>query len=152
MPVLDDLKQLKHTDFVIATVTFISIVAPGILILQMFKPTLFAALDTIKVIFLAISFTLPIVAVNFFGIGYAGHLKRVRQREPLNDSHGLISFFAMLATFSIFYSAIALAYFCGLSFKNFVEVVCVIQAVAIFLEYLAIRKAKAIPIKGLPGE
>lgn len=148
---LNDLKQLTHKDFVVATMLFLSIVAPGILILQMFKPNLFATLDTIKVIFLAISITLPILAINFFGIGYAGHIKRVRQRESLNEGYIRASFLAMLATIGVLYAAILIAYVCDFPFNHFVLVACIAQAIALLLEYIAIRKAKAIPIKSSPG-
>ncbi len=147
---ISEIKQLTHKDFVMATAVFLSIVAPGILILQLFKPNLLAALETTKAIFLAISITLPILAINFFGIGYAGHIKRVRQSEPLKDGYMVDSVFAMLATISILYPATLIAYVCAFPFKSFLITVGIVQALALLMEVIAIRKAKAIPIRQLP--
>jgi len=150
MSEISEIKQLTHKDFVMATVVFLSIIAPGILILQLFKPNLLVTLDTTKAIFIAISITLPILAINFFGIGYARHIKRVRQSEPLKDGYILDGAFAMLATIGIFYPATLIAYVCDLPFKSFVITVCIVQVFALLLEYIAISKAKSMPIRHLP--
>jgi len=60
------------------------------------------------------------------------------------------SAFAMLATIGILYPATLIAYVCDFPFKSFVITVCIVQTLALLIEYFAIRKAKAMPIRNLP--
>jgi hypothetical protein len=148
MNITEAIKQLTLKDTSIATLFFLSVVGPGILILYLFKPNLLVSLDVVKVIFLSTSFTLPIVAINSSVISYATHIRKVRQREQFVDAERLVTYvIGMAVSFCVLYIALLITYIAGLPFKSFLLFIASFQFMALIFEYRAVRKAQAIPIK-----
>lgn len=61
---INKIRKIKHYEIITGLFLFIALVSPGILILFIYKLTLFKELDFTKILFLSLSISLPMFIVN----------------------------------------------------------------------------------------
>ena len=144
MSIAEDLKKVSANEIAFAITGFLSSVAPGFLILYLFKPSLVVSLDSFKLVLFALALTLPVISINFLAIA-AAHpfLTKGAQSQIPNDSdRGQALINAMSASIFVLYPSIGLVFGFGLSFKTFLLIIAAMQFLMLMLLYAVFRAAK----------
>jgi Na+-driven multidrug efflux pump len=115
---LGDLKTLSWKQSIGGLFGFVGTVAPGFLLLYLFKPELISSLETIKVIIFSLALSVPIVLVNLpIAIYLSGE----------HEDKYLPILFAMMLSSTVFYFALITTYLFNFNFKEFLIAVLVLQ-------------------------
>jgi hypothetical protein len=65
---ISEVKKIEAHLVIVLLLVFLSTIAPGFLLLFRFKPELLEKLDSVKLVLLAISLTLPVLVVNVVSV------------------------------------------------------------------------------------
>lgn len=112
--ILKELKTLEEQHFVVFIGFLAAILSPGLLIIFHFKNDLFFDLDTIKLLLLAVSISLPIL--------FSGLLVVLLGTEKGFSSISSVSSFVTLMTF---YGTFTASYLSDWTFKEFIGAYCI---------------------------
>lgn len=139
MPSVDELRNLKPWELTRAVAAFLAIIAPGILILYLYKPGLVTELESAKLLMFSAALTLPLVALNallflFIGI-FTGGLR--------DANRGEVWFWQAVWAISVLYGAILVAYLCAFTFRSFVGVLLAFDAIGALIVYFTRRFFRA---------
>lgn len=142
MNIADELKSLEPSHVVSIVFSFSAIIAPGYLIIYLFKPQLIASLDVFKLLVFSMSLTLPMLALNYY-------VQQIVLAEIDPGPKNRLSLALMLAMVVI-YPQVLMAYIQHLSFRAFLyrvisaEIFAII-VVAVYwrLALKSFRKSKA---------
>lgn len=125
---IEDITKLQPLHIQSAFAIVLSVVAPGYLMVLHFWPKLFFDLDNVKLFFLAISFSLPVLAMNTAAvIGSKPFDKQINM--------GGIYLSAMMISFLMLYGCLLIAWFLKLSFGQFVLIIIALELSAIMVSY-----------------
>ena len=122
MGLLQGIKEIKITEFCVYTIVFLSVIAPGLLIIFLYKPALFQSLDSIKLLLFSAALSLPIPTFNTFLMAIIWDLKE-GGREAFEE----LVMLTMASSFLVLYIAIAVAYLRSLDFKGFLFYVLILN-------------------------
>ncbi len=124
----DQIKKLAWFDLLMGLFGLLGAIAPGFLVLYIYKPSLIMSLETTKLLIFSLALSLPVVVFNL--LVSASSIGSVKEDQK-NLAKGLVSLFL---TFVVFYSAILAAYIFSINFKLFLVVIVVTQLlVTLFL-------------------
>ena len=129
---LKDIKDLTWTQTLGGLFGFTGAIAPGFLLIYLYKPELLSSLDTLKVIFFSLSLSLPIIIVNLF------------LQFNILDEDGEEFEIAVISLFMsslVSYPSILISYLFLLSFKEFLIVLAIAQIV-VFILFIFIKKVE----------
>lgn len=133
MDIIDQVKKLEAFHIAIFILGFVGIVSPGLLVLFLFKRDLFLSLDFLKLMFLSISLSLPIILCNFFLMG------PISDNSESKTEVGEALAMALLVSSAVYYLPLVVMYLWGFSLHTFVwtlvglEVVLVVGSVTVSL-------------------
>ncbi len=141
MSAFDDLQRLRPNTLAFAIAAFLSVVAPGVLVLHLFRPDLIASLDALKLILFCAALTMPVVIVNFFSIVVVRFLfPAPTDSQPASDADRAEALIiAMCLAFIVFYAALLIAYLAQLQFKMFLLSGAAVQVLVFVVNYLVAR-------------
>ncbi|MGO2147280.1 hypothetical protein [Halomonas sp.] len=116
----DQLKDLKWSQALLVIFGFLGLLAPGFLIIFLYKPELVIALDATKLILFSLALSGPVFAIN---------LVFVRSTSKSEETmRGLVSsVVALLLTTTVLYVSLFLTYFLKLQFLSMVLLAGAIQ-------------------------
>ena len=123
MKAIEQLKALTGWHITSILGAFLATVAPGLLIIFMFEPSLVMQLDWIKLFVLSAAITLPVVAVNAFIVATVGPF--IGSIGSGQGARKHLLFWHTTWAFVAFYSAILLAHVFHLNSSQFMTVVTV---------------------------
>lgn len=112
--ILKELKTLNEYHFVSLTIFLAAILSPGLLIIFHFKNELFFDLDTIKLLILAISISLPILFSGVLVVLFC-----------TSEDFSSISSISSFVTLMSFYGTFTVSYFFEWTFKEFIGAYCI---------------------------
>lgn len=123
---IEELRTLKPWELTKAVEAFLVTVAPGVLILYLYRPALVTELASLKLIVFSASLTLPLVAINTFLFVVIDSVTMKRLKNVYPDA-----FWSGLAVWcsTVLYSTTLVAYLCALPFKNFLITLAIINFV-----------------------
>jgi len=125
-----DIDKIKPYPVYIVTVTLWALIAPGYLILYLFKPQLFEETDIFKLTILAISMTGPVLFGNVFLIlGTA--FKKSRSYTQLHWASGRSILISSLFLLPIFYLPILVGYCLRYSIRSVINLILICEVLAI---------------------
>ena len=133
--IIEEVKKLRAWEISATLAWFLVTIAPGFLILYRFQAGLVKELDTVKVLIFSAALTLPVVAVNALLLAvigpFTGGLKGANRNE--------IFFWLTVWAFFVLYGSLLVAYFAGLSFRQFLGVVGGLDVVAAIVVFYVMR-------------
>ena len=116
---IKEIKALTYNQTTGAIMAFLSVVSPGVLLIYLYNPELFASLETLKLILFSVSLSLPIVFLNI-------PVAEIANTDDNNIFEKLsLAFFLSII---IFYTAILIAYAFSLIFSDFLITLVITQA------------------------
>jgi len=118
----EDLKNLNRNQTLTTIFGFLGVLAPGFLIIYLYKPDLFLSLDTIKLLIFAVSLSGPIFVINMIFL---------MNTPPDTKNQYVSAIIGLFLAAIILYFGILAAYLFTLSFKVFLSIIGVLQAVTI---------------------
>jgi hypothetical protein len=122
MSIVSELREFKITDALLCVAVFLATVAPGFLILYLYKPIFVKELDILKLLLFSGSLTLPGFLLNvLFFAAATTKIKNWSLKEDISAG-SILSFFA-------YYIIIAIAYFLGLTFHFFIFAMIGVEAI-----------------------
>ena len=130
MDIVESVKKIDGKSATIIVAVFVSIVAPGLLILMLYKPVLFKELETIKLILLSISLSLPLWTLNAFVLG-----------PPETGRVSLPLFGASQCSGFAYYFSLYISYLAKLNFTWFSVLAIFFNLLFVFCFYRAFKKA-----------
>lgn len=95
---IKDLKDLRPVTWGFIVMLVLVTIVPGYLLIFMFNDELFLKVETVKLIFLAISITMPVWALNTFACFFSKEDMDVMERLQFNGLLGAIYTFIPLYT------------------------------------------------------
>ena len=122
MSIVSELREFKIGDVILCVVVFLATVAPGFLILYLYKNPLMKELDILKLLLFSGSLTLPGFLLNVLFVATATINARDWSLKGDIAIGSTLSFFA-------YYIIIAIAYFWGLTFHFFIFAMIGIEAI-----------------------
>ncbi|TKF16250.1 hypothetical protein FCV43_18475 [Vibrio genomosp. F6] len=139
MTLVSDLKNIDGLFTTTLLVLFLSVIAPGILVIYLFLPELFIELDSIKFILFAASLGLPVFALNsFFMPAVLGF-----DEDEEYDFQQVGVFGGMLSSF-VLYSCLIISYVAQFTFDTFLLSVVVFEALWFVFSAFYYFKAKKV--------
>ena len=136
MGVIEDLKGLKASSAVSWSVLFLSVIAPGALILYLYEPELVREVDSVKFVILSGAFTAPTMMLLLFTSGVADSVA-ARQGNVTKGQAGVLQDWYVIHGVNsscIFYLAIAMAYLWSLSFRQLIYFIAVLTMLGMLFE------------------
>ena len=112
MSIIEDIRKIEAHYFGVYVLLFLSIFAPGFLLLYIYKPELLASLGTVKILIFSASLSLPIAAINTFLVP----ISEPNEGSKFEDSLLLGALYSFIGL----YAVIFISYLFSLSFKQFV--------------------------------
>lgn len=103
----DFLRKVTAWDVAVILGGFLVSVAPGFLILFMFRPDLMQQMESFKLVVLSASFTLPLVAFNAFALAGVGQFIGALGDEKQGPPRKHVFFWLTTWTFLALYIAVA---------------------------------------------
>ena len=92
MKIVQELKSIDSGDALIAIISFVAVVAPGILIIHEFDRSLVTTLTTPKLILFSLAITLPVMVLNFMLYGMQQKSSRIVISSNNIAAAGVLSF------------------------------------------------------------
>lgn len=139
MSVVEEIKSLDAHHFGAYSILFMSVFAPGLLLLLLYKPHLVEALSATKLFALSIAFSLPIPALNTLILG------STIEKDDSMELIDLVIISALLSSL-VMYITLMASYLWAISFRNFIFAItgieCAIILMAIVGHIHTSRKAK----------
>lgn len=131
---IEEINKLKPLHIQSTLAVVLSVVAPGYLMVFHFWPNLFFSLDNLKLFFLAISLSLPVLAINWVAVIGA---------KPFDSeiNFGSTYFKAMIISFILLYACLLFAWLLHLSFGRLVLMIFVLEIFAIIISFKFHRRA-----------
>ena len=124
---LDEIKKIKPSHVLFAIASFLSVIAPGFLIVFHFQSHLIYDLDIIKLIIFCTSLSLPLFLLNFLFISLLCVFGK--KKTAFFTVANFIFASTMLASFFMFYTSLYIAWLLNLSPKIFVAIVIIFLSV-----------------------
>ena len=124
MSVVEDIKSITPFHYFNVILVFATIVAPGFLLLYLFKSSLLHELDVFKLLVFSTSLLIPMVAFNFFCLYFL-------TRKKDQPSPKIILIGTLIITGLAIYPALLSVYFTHMGFKTFLYVLCVLNILSI---------------------
>lgn len=106
---LEDLRGLKRSEWIMAAALFLGVLCPGLLVIFVFDRALFLQLDSLKLVLLSLSISLPVFACFFM-------LTFTLAEEP---DFGDAAYRAAAGGFAFFYPLLLASQLVGWSFRAF---------------------------------
>lgn len=124
MGLIDEVKSfdIKHMLNVVAA--FVGIIAPGFLIIYLFRPELIISLDVAKIVLFSSSLTMPVLVANYLLVNWT------ILNKSSSTNGGRLSV-AMTVNMGAYCFSILITYLLALQFKGFLG--CLLMANAIIL-------------------
>lgn len=122
---LEDIDKVKASHVTLLIGVLLSVISPGILIIFYFWPQLFRELDTVKLVFLAISLSLPVVSIN----------TSMLWADPKKGGVVGNFFVAMGFSFVMLYVCLLAAWYLKMSFAKFVATIAVLESIAVAISF-----------------
>lgn len=119
---LNEIKDLSWNHYLGATLIFVGAICPGFLTVFLFRPELISSLDTLKLLVLSLSLTLPVFIVNVALTGTTPAAMKL-------DNKIVEALIGLFFTACVFYTTIIISYFFGLGFKPFLIVMAIVQVI-----------------------
>ena len=123
MSAIEDLKNIEIQHFAVYCLIFLSIMAPGLLIIYLFKIQIFLSFGVLKLMLFSIALSLPIPTLNTF---ISGTIDKDDGADV--DNHVLLN---IIFSFVGLYAAILIAYLWGLTFKELLITIGVLETIYI---------------------
>ena len=133
---IQSITEVKIEHFAAYSILFLSVIAPGLLVLYLFKFHFFLELDSFKLLLLSIAFSLPIPTINTVFSGLVA--KEAPDLEEHVFSNVAISFVGM-------YLAILISYIFSLNFKEFLICISSLECLFIIIIFATERQSKSSP-------
>lgn len=114
MASIEEIKKLQSHEVTAVIGWFLATVAPGFLIIFIYNPSLIKELDTVKLIVLSLSVTLPLIAVNISLFV----ILRVFFKFFKDANRNEFFFLQMVWAFLVIYGAVWIAYLFNLNIKQ----------------------------------
>lgn len=126
---ITDLRDLKHRQILAGMMAFLGTLGPGFLVFFHYQRDVFLRLETVKLAILALGITVPFVLAGLFGqvAGYRGQV-------PRKDMPGLLLGAAFTAS-CVMNASLALCYFRGWTFRQFLLLAVGLQVVATVVQF-----------------
>ncbi|MBN1671174.1 MAG: hypothetical protein JXR37_09090 [Kiritimatiellae bacterium] len=124
---LEEIKKMDRLDVLVVVLSFFAIVGPGLLLLYHFKPELVKESSALKLVFLSISFTLPICLINMF--------VPPQRLFCYPDAPGVRPVILCASTGIIYYLALLVAYLFGLRFKVFLGILAGLETLFLVISF-----------------
>ncbi|EIA1774640.1 hypothetical protein WMQ48_20295 [Vibrio cidicii] len=139
---MSDLKSIDGLFTSTLLVLFLSLIAPGVLIIYLFLPDLFVKLDGLKFILFATSLALPVFVLNsiFVPLTFTDEEREEGNFQQIGVLGGILSSLVL-------YSCLIVAYVAKLSFDKFLLGVVLLELAWIafsYLYYVRGQKAKKV--------
>lgn len=134
MSFIEEVKKLEGLDVSLYLGAFLATVAPGFLLLLLYRPGLIEALDTVKLIILSASIGLPLFTLNAF----IAIIFTKKGEAPDFHEAGLES---GIITSIAFYVALLAAYYTAVSLKLFIPMLALINFI-FYISILVVTKDK----------
>ena len=120
---LKEITELTWKQTIGGVFCFLGTIAPGFLILYLYKPDLIESLETMKLIIFSLSLTLPLFFINIVGLSVID--KELEKQQRHFEFAVVAMFFCSVAA----YPAILTAYLQNLPFKAFLVALLIWQVV-----------------------
>ena len=120
---LKEITELTWKQTIGGVFCFLGAIAPGFMILYLYKPELIESLETIKLVIFSLSISLPLFFTNMFG------LSAIDKELEKKKSSFEFAAIAMFLCFATSYPAILYAYLNKLSFEAFLVSILISQVV-----------------------
>lgn len=132
MTLLEDIRSLNKTTVLTISLVFIGLIAPGLLTLYLFKPVLFATLDSLKLLLFSLALSAPGLFVPYVVSTIAAKVLDVLKPGAAARLGGPIDWFAShTATNGFnFYLSLLLAYLLKWRFITFLVLMIALLALA----------------------
>lgn len=131
-------KKVESWEIAAAIGWFLATVSPGALILFLYQPILFRELETVKLLVLSVSLTLPLAMVNVLLTVVLNVLsQRGMEASKKETNKSEFFFWQMVWAFFVLYGALLSAYLCSLTINQFMVVAGGLNGlVAVFVFFL----------------
>lgn len=136
MSLVEEVKKLEGLDVSLYIGAFLATVAPGFLLLLLYKPMLVESLDTVKLIILSASIGLPLFTFNAF----ISIMLTKKGENPNFQEAGLES--GILTSLS-FYISLLVAYYTATTLKTFIPMIIIINII-LFISIFFATKEKSV--------
>jgi hypothetical protein len=123
--IVDDIRGLTAWDVTSLLGAFLATIAPGLLIVYLFKPELVLHLDTLKLFVFSAALTFPVIAVNAFVVAVVGPFTGSIGSGAGTRKH--VYFWQASWAFLTLYSALLIAYIFKLTVILFIGTVAVLD-------------------------
>jgi hypothetical protein len=141
MGVLGEIRKLGFFEILSYLLVFVGSACPGYLVVLLFLPQLFSSLDFLKLVFLSVSLTLPLIVVNLFFIAVVFFDRKT-------DNPMTVLAVSALNSAAALYGGLAAAYLLDLRFRPFAVVVLAVNGAMIVILNLSGNLER--PKKGEP--
>jgi hypothetical protein len=118
MGLLSEIKGLEYKQGVLFVTAFFGLVAAGFLIIFQFRPELIEKYDILKIIFLSLALTLPLVVIILLNIAL---------RLPKEADRWLMIGGAMFTNVFVIYAPLLVCYLFSLRFRWFLGMVLFVE-------------------------
>ena len=125
MSAIEDIKNLKIEHFAIYSIVFLSIIAPGLLLIYLYKPFYLESFGILQLILFSAALSLPMPTVNTF-------LTIILAQAEQDDLEGHV-IINMIFSFIGLYIAIMISYLWLLSFKQFLITASVLEVIILII-------------------
>jgi hypothetical protein len=127
---IEEINKLKPSHIQNVLGLLLSVVAPGFLMVLHFWPKLFFNLDSFKLFFLAISLSLPVLAINLLMLLGATPFKN-------KIDMGQVFYTAMLISFMMLYACLLTTWYFKLSFGYFIVIIIAFAIIGLLVSYFS---------------
>ncbi|MEK0337501.1 MAG: hypothetical protein QQN41_08725 [Nitrosopumilus sp.] len=128
---IESIKKCSPFDFVFIFLGFLGLLAPGFLVLYLYKPTLIEDLGTVKLFVFSFCLTSPVFILNAITVillHLAGESDQAQTTDKgKNDELQLVFLECTSVTFAAFYVLLVIAYLFKLNFKTFLITMIVLE-------------------------
>jgi hypothetical protein len=135
MSIIEDIKSIEVEHFAAYTLIFLSLVAPGFLIIYLFKTQLFVSFGAFKLIVFSVALSLPLPTLNTFISGAILDADNSDVHEYVLTN--------ISVSFICLYLSILIAYLWSQTFRGFLLTISIVEIVFVLvLIIMKINKPK----------
>lgn len=131
---LEEIKSLSWNQTLGAIFAFLGLIAPGFLLLYLFKPELISSLETIKVLLFSLSLCMPLFVFN---LAIAFTIEKHGEEDPFH-----VSAIALYMSSVAAYVAILFSYLANLTFKQFLLAILATEIIVLIAAFLPLARSK----------
>ena|ERR1017187_8105880 len=144
MGLLSEVEKLNYKQIWVYALVFLGTIASGFLIIFLFKPDLIEKYDVLKLVFLSLALTLPLVEINAVISAILFHnlpndSENGEAEKNIDAVRG-----ALLLNSIVIYPSLLVCYFCSLKFKWFLGMVGALEFFIFILGMARLLTAKKV--------